>query len=390
VLEDLGIDVGGQRVGDMEVVGPTGRRVRLRAFPGLAYPGFGLAIPRRQFDAVLHQAALDGGAEGFTGRADQPLFASDGQLAGFRLAGGDADGVEITAGAIIGADGALTRVGQVTGLVDEGRVLWGFAIRAYLQDSPPLPQILFWEPTPRVGYPGYGWLFPGPTGLANVGLGVGVHGDRRGGTRPARDLDSFVADLVIRGHLAPSAGPATGPRLGGWLKMGMVGTTPARGHTLLVGDAAGLVNSLQGEGISQALGSARSAASALLANDGTGPARRYLDDLKANYAGYAATTASVTAAMLAHPRAVAATSRVLTAPGIGRLVAGGWAVYWNDLLDGSAPGWPRRAAAGADRIGTLVTRKSAGRRAIGRSLQTTETPSDGQSKPAVRTPTPRH
>jgi geranylgeranyl reductase family protein len=391
VLEDLGIDVGGQPVGDMEVVGPTGRRVRLRAFPGLTYPGFGLAVPRREFDAILHQAALDGGADGFTGRADQPLFDADGRLVGFRLAGGDADGVEIKGGAIIGADGALSRVGQVAGLVQEDGVLWGFAIRAYVRDRPPLPQILFWEPTPRLGYPGYGWLFPGAAGMANLGIGVGVRGDRRGGTRPARDLDRFVSDLLRQGYLTSSAGPATGNRLGGWLKMGMVGTTPARGRILLVGDAAGLVNPLQGEGISQALGSARSAASALLGSDGTGPARRYLDDLKRAYAGYAATTASVTAAMLAHPRLVAATSRVLTAPGLGRLLAGGWAVYWNDLLDGSAPGWPRRTAAAADRIGTLATQKSASRRALGLSLHPAEAPSnDAQSNPGVRTPTPRH
>src|ERR1700694_5925400 len=53
VLDDLGLDVGGVRVGDMEVVGPTGRRVLLRAFPGLSYPGFGLAVTRHRFDALL-------------------------------------------------------------------------------------------------------------------------------------------------------------------------------------------------------------------------------------------------------------------------------------------------------------------------------------------------
>ena len=42
--------------------------------------------------------------------------------------------------------------------------------------------------------------------------------------------------------------------------MGLVGTRPADGKVLLVGDAAGLVNPLQGEGIAQALESGRAAA----------------------------------------------------------------------------------------------------------------------------------
>jgi hypothetical protein len=54
---------------------------------------------------------------------------------------------------------------------------------------------------------------------------------------------------------------------------------------------------------------------------------------------------------------VAGIGRVLTAPGIGRLVAGGWAVYWNDLLDGAIPGRPRQAAAVADFVVRTVTRQ---------------------------------
>ena len=62
--------------------------------------------------------------------------------------------------------------------------------------------------------------------------------------------------------------------------MGMVGTTPAAGRVLLVGDAAGLVNPLQGEGISQAMQSGRWAAEAILRGGGgstwraVGPAGR--------------------------------------------------------------------------------------------------------------------
>src|SRR5262249_60211770 len=68
--------------------------------------------------------------------------------------------------------------------------------------------------------------------------------------------------------------PCDGRRLGGWLKMGMVGTVAARGRIFLIGDAAGLVNPLQGEGIAPAMTSAVAAAEAILAGPGTAAARQ--------------------------------------------------------------------------------------------------------------------
>ncbi|HSS09484.1 MAG TPA: geranylgeranyl reductase family protein, partial [Acidimicrobiales bacterium] len=357
LLDELGIDVTGPRVGDMQVVGPTGRQVLLRAFPGVTYPGFGFVLPRLYFDAQLRKAALDAGAEGLTGRADEPRFDESGELIGFRLA----SGLEVCADVVIGADGALTRVGQAAGLVDERRVLWGFAIRGYVDAMPDLPQIMFWEPSTWAGYPGYGWLFPGLDGIANIGLGVGVRGDRREGARAARDLDAFVKTVV--GDSAVRA------RLGGWLKMGMVGTIPARGRTLLVGDAAGLVNSLQGEGIAQAIGSGRAAADAVLTAGPSGAADQYRAALRSLYAPYAARTAPLTAAMLGRPRVVAGVGRLLTAPGLGRLLSGGWAVYWNDLLEGASSGWPRRTAAVAHAVAGLSTTGTRDRRDVMASLE---------------------
>jgi menaquinone-9 beta-reductase len=381
VLDDLGIHIPGARVGDMEVVGPTGRLVRLRAFPGLTYPGFGLAVTRRRFDAALRLAALDAGAEEVTGRADVPVFAADGQLIGFRIDGPHP--VEVLADAVVGADGAVSRVAQVTGLVDEARVLWGFAIRAYLPATPVLPRIVFWEPTRWQGYPGYGWLFPGLDGTANVGLGVGVKGSRRGGARPAQDLDAFLAYLNRGGFLPSAIADSAGRRLGGWLKMGMIGTTPARGRTLLVGDAAGLVNPLQGEGISQALASGRAAAQAVLE---AGPGRvadGYRRELGRLYAPYASTTAPLVSGMLRRPKVVAAVGRVVTGPGVGRLVAGGWSVYWNDLLDGARPGWPRGVATLAHRTADAVTHFNEDRRAVWASLG-----DDYEGELAVTSPRP--
>ena len=196
-------------------------------------------------------------------RAVEPLE-HQGQIGGYRLS----TGAELRADFVIGADGATSTVADAAGLVDGKRVLWGFAIRTYLPEVVDRPAIVFWEPTPRRAFPGYGWVFPGATEGVNVGIGLGTLADRKAGAKAQRALPRFLAHVHRLGLLSGSPASAPARRLGGWLKMGMVGTTPARGNVLLVGDAAGLINPLQGEGISQAVASGRSAAEAILTDPG--------------------------------------------------------------------------------------------------------------------------
>jgi len=354
-LADLHIGVADtQRVDDMVVIGPTGRRVRLPCWEGDTYPGYGFALPRSRFDAVLHDTAVGAGAHPFTARVGQALFDDNGELDGFELS----DSTALRADAVIGADGATSRVADAAGLVDPARVLWGFALRAYVEDPVRVPHIVFWERERWQGFPGYGWLFPGVGGRANIGLGLGVLAERSAGSEAARCFDAFVADMRRKGVLV-GAGDSVSARLGGWLKMGMVGTRPARGRVLLCGDAAGLVNPLQGEGISEAMGSGRAAAEALL-SDPAKPAHSYLAFLAATYAPFHSVTAPIHAAILPRPRAVAALGRALTAPGVSRAVAGGWSIFWNDLLDGARPRPARSQAALALKVGRALTFRSRG------------------------------
>ncbi len=358
VLDDLGVRLSGaERVGDMRVVGPTGRSVRLPCRPGRTYPGHGVALPRLALDQTLRTAALDAGSIARTARAGAPILA-DGRLAGFELS----DGSRLRADVVIGADGATSRVATAAGLVDERRVLWGFALRSYLDAPVDLPTIVLWEEARWRGFPGYGWVFPGPGMQANLGVGVGVLGDRAAAGHAARSLRAFVGVLNRFGLLDHNARlPAE--RLGGWLKMGMVGTTPARGRVLLAGDAAGLVNPLQGEGISEALASGRAAAEAVLACPAE-PSDHYRSFLAERYAGFHASNAAVQAALVRRARVVAAAGRVLTAPVVGRALAGGWAVYWNELLDGAMRGGARNTAVLATAIARAATSASSARRSV--------------------------
>lgn len=356
LLTTLGLDPpAGRSVGEMVVVGPTGRRVLLPALTGFTYPGHGVAVTRMVFDAWLRDLALAAGAEAVTGR-----------VAGLRDDVVELDdGRRIVTDVVIGADGATSAIAAAAGLVDPLAVLWGFAERTYVAQDVERPAIVLWDDTPRRGFPGYGWLFPGDGGVANVGLGLGLRNDRSRASRAVSSFDAFCEHLRRLGMLTA---PTDGRRLGGWLKMGIVGTVPARGRVLLVGDAAGLVNPLQGEGIAPAMTSAAFAASAIL--DGPGSAAvRYRRHLADGFGHYAAFTAPIHAAAISgSPRRVAMLGRALTLPGVGAAIAAPWALTWNDLLDGARPG-PATAAARLTRtIGRAATTRSKVRQHLQRNL----------------------
>jgi flavin-dependent dehydrogenase len=328
----------------------------------------------------LRQAAVAAGAEFVQARAVEPLGADDGigtglgkgsddSLGGYRLSTGD----EWRADYVIGADGATSGVAATAGLVDADRVLWGFAVRTYLpQKMEELAAIVMWEPARWRAFPGYGWVFPGADSGVNVGLGIATRADRHAGARAVRALPEFLRHLHAVGLLADAPPAELPPRLGGWLKMGMVGTTPARGRVLLVGDAAGLINPLQGEGIAQAMGSGVMAAECILAGAGAGAgavgagdvAAQYRSALCAAHMPYQRITAVAQAGLVGRPRAISVLSRLLIAAGVSDSVAGGWAVFWNELLDGAPPGRHRSVAAALTRLGDAVTARTAAARWI--------------------------
>jgi hypothetical protein len=248
-------------------------------------------------------------------------------------------------------------------------VLWGFAVRRYVPAEVALPVIALWNDQPHRGFPGYGWLFPGVDG-ANFGLGVGLGHSRLDGRRAQQQLDSFGSHLVRIGLL--DAGVTSSTRqLGGWLKMGLVGTRPARGRVLLVGDAAGLVNPLQGEGIAQALASGHAAARAVLGGPGDA-ADTYRHWVESTYGSWTSVTTPVHAALVGHPRRIACLATALTAPIIGSHIASTWALYWNNLTDGAIDGRPVGAARAVHHIGRLATSGSRLRRSLHHDLSSTD------------------
>jgi len=354
VLADLGLTVTDVGHGsDLLAVGPSGRRSRLPAFPGRGYPGHGIVVPRVSFDHALREAALAAGAVGVRGRITAVDQDPDGTVRAV-LAGGQ----RLAGDVIIGADGALSPVARLAGMLDPGAALWGFAVRAYVPGEVPLPLLVLLESAPWRIYPGYGWLFPGADGQANVGIGIGMGGTRH--SAPLRgDLDRFTTLLRSRGDLR--RGADIGPVVGGWLRMGGTGTPPAAGNVLLVGDAAGLINPLQGEGIAPAMISARLAAEAVLADPClAGPI--YTRAMAETFGRYLPGASALQRGLLRRPWVASAGMRLVTAPVVRRLVAGTWSIYWNGLSDGAAPRPAAWAARGLETTATRLALREPGRR----------------------------
>ncbi len=330
VLADLGLSAPDAGQGsDLLAVGPSGRRSRLPAFTGRTYPGHGIIVPRLALDHALRGAALEAGAVPVRARITAVEAGGDGRVNAVI----SRDGQRLAGEAIIAADGALSPVARLAGMLDPETAQWGFAIRAYVPAEVPLPLLVLLDASPWRIYPGYGWLFPGEDGQANVGIGVGL-GSARKQASLRGDLAWLVALLGQRGDLSGDARP--GPVIGGWLRMGGTGTPPAAGNVLLAGDAAGLINPLQGEGIGPAMVSARLAAEAVLA----GPARAglaYTEAIEAAFGRYMAGASALQSALLRRPRAASAVTRLLTAPVVRRVAAGTWSIYWNGLVDGARP-----------------------------------------------------
>src|SRR5439155_3672763 len=145
---------------------------------------------------------------------------------------------EVRARFVLAADGASSRfAGQAGVRRDPTRPLGIAARRYYRMDRPMVPMLEawldLWEGDAIM--PGYGWIFPLPDGMVNVGAGL-LNTFRRFKEISARKLmDYFVADLPPEWGITEEN--AISPILSGPIPMGMNRHPLAVPGMLLVGDA---------------------------------------------------------------------------------------------------------------------------------------------------------
>jgi flavin-dependent dehydrogenase len=180
-----------------------------------------------------------------------------------------ADGSQLHARYVVGADGAWSPLRKMLGLQIEGyRGEW-HAFRQYFRDVGPraASQLLVWfEPD---FLPGYAWSFPLKGNRANVGFGIA-----RGGSFEVGDMAALWNELLQRPHIREALGPSAVPEdtHRAWPIPARVDDVPlGAGRVLFAGDAAAATDLLTGEGIGQALSTGRWAAEAVLSAGPSSP-----------------------------------------------------------------------------------------------------------------------
>jgi geranylgeranyl reductase family protein len=311
-----------------------GLRLQLE-WPELAsYPAYGLVRPRLDFDDVLARQAVKAGARLHERTTiTSPLVDQGrGRVVGVRARiEDDSAGNHSTRGqpvsyrapVVVAADGNSTRLSLALGLRRRDDRPMGVAYRTYFRsprhDDDWLESWLeLWD---RGGgrngadvlLPGYGWVFGVGDGTSNVGLGI-LNTSKAFQRVDYRDLlRRWVAQMPAEWGFGDDTMAA--PVRGAVLPMGFNRTPHYTRGVLLVGDAGGMVNPFNGEGIAYAMESgelaARVIAQALSRPTSDGRERAlqaYPAALKDAYGGYY-TLGRIFVRLIGHPEVMRLATR---------------------------------------------------------------------------------
>jgi len=236
-------------------------------WPGPSFPSTGSAVARSELDDRIRQCAEDSGARMMLGtKAVAVQHDSSGRVVSLTLA----DGTEVSCRQLIVADGARSSLGRTLGRRWHQETVYGVAARGYLTsqraDEPWLTSHLELRSPDGAVLPGYGWIFPLGNGQVNIGVGA-LATSKRPADLALRPLIAAYTDLRREewGFTGPPRSVASA-----LLPMGGAVSGVAGPNWVLIGDAAGCVNPLNGEGIDYGLETGRLAAELLEGPDLSG------------------------------------------------------------------------------------------------------------------------
>ena len=291
VLADMGLSQElstWERVEGLRVHG-AGRSMEL-VFPELdEWPSFGLVKPRKDLDQIVLNHAEDAGAKVVYGtQVKEPVF-EGGTLVGF-VAKRDGEDEHIRAKFTVCAEGAATKFGRSLGRSRQEGYPMGFAIRQYFKS--PLEHSGWFDAYLDIrsegeSLPGYGWVFPVGDGTVNVGVGL------LSTFRGFREVNLSTLQRKFVEQLPPEWGinyeTVCSKTRAGRLFMGGSVWPPHGPGFVMVGDAAGMINPCNGEGIAYGYETGRIAGRHIdeALRDGTSPSLGdYTEELKTTYGPY--------------------------------------------------------------------------------------------------------
>jgi geranylgeranyl reductase family protein len=253
-LVGMGIDIsednGWVRNKGLRVIG-SGKRMELD-WPELSsYPGYGLVRTRADFDQTLARRAASAGAKLREGEAvtGPVLHERTGRITGVKTSER-----QYQARCVIAADGNSSRLSVAMGLKKRDDRPLGVAVRTYYKSPRHKDDYLeswldLWDGDRLL--PGYGWIFGMGDGTSNVGLGLLNTSAAFANTDYRAMLRKWLAAMPAEWGFTEEN--RTEPIRGAALPMGFNRTPHYYRGLLLAGDAGGLVNPFNGEGIAYAM-----------------------------------------------------------------------------------------------------------------------------------------
>lgn len=239
----------------LRVIG-AGMRLEM-PWPELSrYPGYGLVRTRHDMDEALARRAQQAGArlhEGVT--VTGPVrHERTGRITGVVARPEGGDECRYAARVVVAADGNSSRLSVAMGLRKRDDRPLGVAVRTYYKsprhDDDYLESWLdLWDGDRLL--PGYGWIFGMGDGTSNVGLGLLNTSAAFGHTDYQALLRKWLKGMPAEWGFTEENRAA--PVRGAALPMGFNRTPQYHQGLLLAGDAAGMVNPFNGEGIAYAM-----------------------------------------------------------------------------------------------------------------------------------------
>ncbi len=243
-------------------IGPRGGRIEV--------PGRVAVLPRQVLDAIVCRGAVRAGARMHAPvHFEAPLLDAAGRVCGATLSHAGVQR-ELRAEWVVLASGAVPQALIAAG-VCERQTPNGVALRAYVKNDAMVGRItqleVVWHRKLR---PGYGWIFPCPGGVFNIGVGVvDSHGRAADGhnimqsVNLRRVFENFC-ECYTPAHELMAGGVMQGGLKGAPLRFNLSGARYSRAGLLVTGEAAGSTYSFTGEGIGKALETGMLAAEAIV------------------------------------------------------------------------------------------------------------------------------